>query len=370
MGRWKLEVGKQIKSINLKNKKYKLHIMKNILLLALLSLGLFSCSNNSEKSTEPEPLSKDYTALETKAKLFFGTLPEYAENKENPLTPEKVALGKALYYDVRLSKDNTQSCNTCHNLDTYGVDNLPVSPGNDEGAFGTRNSPTTLNAALHLSQFWDGRMKDVEEQAGGPILNPVEMAMPSEKAVEDRLAGIEEYRKMFKEAFPESEKAITYQNVQKAIGAFERKLITPTRFDDFLAGNSEALTNEEKDGLETFMGVGCTTCHIGNVLGGNMFQKFGLYGNYWEYLGSKKIDEGKFETTQKESDKYIFKVPSLRNIAKTGPYLHDGSLTSLEETIKIMGHLQLNKELTDTEVSQIMTFLNTLTGEVPEELKM
>lgn len=343
--------------------------MKKTLLLALLAVGLFSCNSNSEKEAKIETPAKDYSELEAKAKAFFGVLPEYAENKDNPMTAEKVALGKALYYDVRLSKDNTQSCNTCHNLDTYGVDNNPVSAGNDEGAFGTRNSPTTLNAALHIAQFWDGRNKDVEEQAGGPILNPVEMAMPSEAAVEERLEGIAEYKEMFAAAFPESDKAISFVNVQKAIGAFERKLITPTKFDDFLAGNSDALSNEEKDGLEVFMGVGCTTCHLGNALGGNMFQKFGLHGNYWEHLGTEKVDEGKFEATQKEADKYIFKVPSLRNIVKTGPYLHDGSLTSLEETVKVMGKLQLNKDLTDQEVSQIMTFLNTLTGEVPAELK-
>ena len=160
------------------------------------------------------------------------------------------------------------------------------------------------------------------------------------------------------------------KNIQKAIGAFERKLITPTKFDDFLAGKSDALTNEEKDGLETFMEAGCTSCHLGNALGGNMFQKFGIFGNYWETTKSAKIDEGKFEATKNEADKYVFKVPSLRNVVKTGPYLHDGSLTSLEETIRIMGKLQLNKELTDVQVKQIMTFLETLTGEVPAELKM
>lgn len=343
--------------------------MKNTLILALLVVALFSCNSKSEKEVAAEPI-KDYSALEEKAKIFFGILPEYAENTENPITPEKIALGKALYYDVRLSKDNTQSCNTCHNLDTYGVDNLAVSPGNNEGAFGARNSPTTLNAALHIAQFWDGRMKDVEEQAGGPILNGVEMAMPSEKALEERLSGFKEYQEMFKAAFPESKNAITYINVQKAIGAFERMLITPSKFDDFLAGNSNALTNDEKDGLETFMEVGCTTCHLGVSLGGNMFQKFGIHGNYWEHTKSAKIDDGKFEVTQNEADKYIFKVPGLRNIVKTGPYLHDGSVESLEETVRIMGKIQLNKELTDLQVTQIMTFLETLTGEVPAELKM
>lgn len=332
--------------------------------------GLVACGDEKTETKEIETTSeeKELTELQKRAKTLFGELPEIADNPENPITEEKVILGKQLYFDVRLSKDNTQSCNTCHNLNTFGVDNLPTSPGND-GKNGTRNSPTVLNAALHASQFWDGRNKDVEEQAGGPILNPVEMAMPSEEFVIERLSGIKEYKELFAKAFPQEEQPITYKNLQKAIGAFERKLITPSKFDDYLAGNDEALNEQEKRGLETFMTTGCITCHSGNALGGQLIQKFGLFGNYWELTKSDRIDEGRFEVTQNEADKYFFKSPSLRNVEKTYPYFHDGSVANLNEAVKIMAKLQLNKELTEEETNDIVAFLNTLTGDVPQEFK-
>lgn len=333
---------------------------------AVALTALIACGNEKTETKEVE--QKELTELQERAKTLFGELPEIADNPENPITEEKVILGKQLYFDVRLSKDNTQSCNTCHNLNTFGVDNLPTSPGND-GKNGTRNSPTVLNAALHASQFWDGRNKDVEEQAGGPILNPVEMAMPSEEFVIERLSGIEEYKELFAKAFPQEEQPITYKNLQKAIGAFERKLITPSKFDDYLAGNDEALNEQEKRGLETFMTTGCITCHSGNALGGQLIQKFGLFGNYWELTKSDRIDEGRFEVTQNEADKYFFKSPSLRNIEKTYPYFHDGSVKDLNKAVKIMAKLQLNKELTDEETNDIVAFLNTLTGDVPQEFK-
>lgn len=218
-------------------------------------------------------------------------MPTIAENPENELTDAKVALGKMLYFDNRLSKDNKQSCNTCHNVATYGVDNQQFSLGND-GKPGGRNSPSTFNAALHFAQFWDGREPSVEAQAGGPILNPVEMAMPSEDAVVKKLKGIKEYLAAFAAAYPNEKEAITYENLKKAIGAYERKeLITSSRFDEYLAGKEDALSNEEKKGLQTFMQSGCLTCHTGNLVGGNMYQKFGLMGgNYWEHTGSKIID--------------------------------------------------------------------------------
>ena len=333
---------------------------------AVALTALIACGN--EKTETKEVKQKELTELQERAKTLFGELPEIADNPENPITEEKVILGKQLYFDVRLSKDNTQSCNTCHNLNTFGVDNLPTSPGND-GKNGTRNSPTVLNAALHASQFWDGRNKDVEEQAGGPILNPVEMAMPSEEFVIERISGIEEYKELFAKAFPQEEQPITYKNLQKAIGAFERKLITPSKFDDYLAGNDEALNEQEKRGLETFITTGCITCHSGNALGGQLIQKFGLFSNYWELTRSDRIDEGRFEVTQNEADKYFFKSPSLRNIEKTYPYFHDGSVKDLNEAVKIMAKLQLNKELTDEETNDIVAFLNTLTGDVPQEFK-
>lgn len=333
---------------------------------AVALTALIACGDEKTETKEVE--QKELTELQERAKTLFGELPELVDNPENPITEEKVILGKQLYFDVRLSKDNTQSCNTCHNLNTFGVDNLPTSPGND-GKNGTRNSPTVLNAALHTSQFWDGRNKDVEEQAGGPILNPVEMAMPSEEFVIERLSEIEEYKALFAKAFPEEEQPITYKNLQKAIGAFERKLITPSKFDDYLAGNDEALNEQEKRGLETFMTTGCITCHSGNALGGQLIQKFGLFGNYWELTKSEKIDEGRFEVTQNEADKYFFKSPSLRNIEKTYPYFHDGSMKNLDKAVKIMAKLQLNKELTDKETNDIIAFLKTLTGDVPQEFK-
>lgn len=337
---------------------------------AIAFTALIACGDEKTETKEVEttPETKELTELQERAKTLFGELPEVVDNPENPITEEKVILGKQLYFDVRLSKDNKQSCNTCHNLNTFGVDNLPTSPGND-GKNGPRNSPTVLNAALHASQFWDGRNKDVEEQAGGPILNPIEMAMPSEEFVVERLSGIEEYKELFAKAFPEDEQPITYKNLQKAIGAFERKLITPSKFDDYIAGNNEALNEQEKRGLETFMTTGCITCHSGNALGGQLIQKFGLFGNYWELTKSDRIDEGRFEVTQNEADKYFFKSPSLRNVEKTYPYFHDGSVNELNKAVKIMAKLQLNKELTEEETNDIVAFLNTLTGDVPQEFK-
>jgi cytochrome c peroxidase len=337
--------------------------MKKLLFILAIPL-IISCSNNSTSETAKED---KYPELTTKARSIFAVLPVDAETAENPLTIEKVALGKMLYFDNRLSKDDKQSCNTCHDLAKFGVDNKALSEGND-GTLGVRNSPTTLNSALHFVQFWDGREPDVEAQAGGPILNHIEMAMPSEKALIDKLAAIEEYKIAFSKAYPEDNPAITFDNLKKAIGAFERKLITPSKFDDYIGGNQAALTDGEKEGMRTFMDVGCTTCHSGRLLGGMMYQKFALYGNYWDYTKSSKIDEGRFEVTKQESDKYMFKVPSLRNIDKTGPYFHDGSVASLDEAITIMGQTELNKELSGMQVMQIKTFLSTLTGELPTTL--
>lgn len=343
--------------------------MKHFLSFLLIGALVVSCGSSTTKEKSNEIEIGQYGGLAEKAKPLFGTLPAIAESPENPITAEKVALGKKLYFDVRLSKDNTISCNSCHNLNTAGVDNLSVSPGNDEGTFGGRNSPTVLNAALHISQFWDGRNKDVEEQAGGPILNPVEMAIPTKAFLEERLAGIEEYQIAFAAAFPDEENPIQYINVQKAIGAFERKLITPSPFDAFLAGDDKALTDAQKAGLDKFISVGCIACHSGNLLGGTMYQKFGTFANYWEATGSDPIDEGRFEVTQNEADKYMFKVPSLRNIAGTHPYFHDGSVSDLGESIKIMAKLQLNRDLSEDEVASMVEFLNALTGDLPDELK-
>ena len=342
-------------------------------LLALTALALFGCNSEPKETTETNEAkvveTDAYPELMGKAKTIFGVLPAIAENANNPITDEKVALGKKLYFDKQLSKDNTISCNSCHDLAAFGVDNLAVSPGNDEGTFGDRNSPTVYNAAFHISQFWDGRAFDVEEQAGGPILNPVEMAIPSEEFLIERLLKDAEYPMLFAEVFPDATEPLTYENIQLSIGAFERTLTTPSRFDAYLDGDAKALTNKEKEGLKTFIDVGCITCHTGNLLGGNMYQKFGLISNYWDETQSENIDEGRFKETQIESDKYVFKVPTLRNIEKTGPYFHDGSVADLNKSVIIMGRVQLNKELSPKETVAIVTFLKSLTGEIPEEFR-
>lgn len=333
-----------------------------------------SCGDHSEthehnqKAFEHGEHMRLDAQIAKKARMIFQPIASVAENPENPITEEKVKLGKMLYFDKRLSKDGNISCNSCHNLATAGVDNLPTSPG-DDGGFGDRNSPTVLNAAHHFVQFWDGRNKDVEEQAGGPILNPVEMAIPSKEFLIERLKGVDMYKDMFAAAYPESNDPITYWNIQKAIAAFERTLTTPTRFDDYLKGDSKALTLAEKEGLKAFMDAGCITCHSGAAVGGNMFQKFGLYKDYWHYTGSEHIDEGRFAVTKNEADKYIFKVPSLRNIHETGPYFHDGSVEDLAEAVKIMAEINANNKLSDEEVDKILTFLDALSGDLPEDVK-
>ncbi|MFA7484353.1 MAG: cytochrome-c peroxidase [Vulcanimicrobiota bacterium] len=288
----------------------------------------------------------------------FKPLP--AEMSKEPLDKGMIDLGRMLYYETRLSKDGTISCNSCHDLKSYGVDGEPTSPG--VGAQrGGRNSPTVYNAATHISQFWDGRSPDVEDQAKGPITNPVEMAMSDGTEVEARIREIPEYREHFAKVFPTEKEPVTLDNAAKAIGAFERGLVTPDRFDDYLKGDLTALEQKELVGLKTFIDFGCASCHNGVALGGGQYQKLGLMRPY------PSEDLGRFEVTGEERDKQKFKVPSLRNIHETGPYLHDGSLSSLDETIRIMAEHQLNKEISDQEVQQISDFLSALTGEIPHD---
>jgi cytochrome c peroxidase len=236
-------------------------IMKKLLTLLIpIITALTACSDGSmspeaKQAAEEERASERYDKLLSDKLNAFQPLPFKAENPDNPESAAKIKLGHVLYYDTRLSKDGNNSCNSCHNLATYGVDNLPTSPG-DLGENGDRNSPTTLNAALHFKQFWDGRAADVEEQAGGPVLNPIEMNIPSKAFMEQRLKDVPMYQRLFAEAFPESGNPITYDNMQRAIGVFERQFLTPSRFDDYLRGKKEALTLNEKKGLLSFVLVG------------------------------------------------------------------------------------------------------------------
>ncbi|MER0216157.1 MAG: cytochrome-c peroxidase [Nitrosomonas sp.] len=289
----------------------------------------------------------------TTLKQFFEPLPaSIIDEKKNAAL---IALGKKLYLDPKLSVNDTISCNSCHQLNNFGVDSQPTSPGH-EGKRGGRNSPTTFNAALHIAQFWDGRAKDVEEQALGPILNPIEMGMPSEAAVVDKLKKIDEYKAMFAEAFKDEKDPIQYKNIGKAIGAFERTLITPSRFDDFLKGDENALNDAEKRGLQKFVHMGCANCHNGVAIGGNSYKKIGLVEEY------KTSDEGRFAVTGLETDKKVFKVPSLRNITKTAPYFHDGSIKTLDEAIEEMAEHQLGRKVGPGFVEDVKAFLGALTA--------
>lgn len=299
--------------------------------------------------------SEKTVELQKKAKTNFGTMPDKMPGSEND-TEARIALGKKLYFDTILSENKTQSCNSCHNVNgkAGGVDNLPTSPG-AFGKNGDRNSPTVLNAGFHTAQFWDGRSKDLQDQAKGPVLNPVEMALPSEGEAVKRLKAHEEYPDLFAKAFPSADPAITYDNMAEAIAAFERTLITYDRLNDFVKGDHKALSKEEQEGLDLFLTTGCATCHNGVTLGGNSFRKVGQIHEY------KTEDTGRYNVTKNPDDKYIFKVPSLRNIAITGPYFHDGSVKTLESAVELMAYHQLDKKLKEDEIQKIVKFLDTLT---------
>jgi cytochrome c peroxidase len=327
-------------------------------LAAVVSAVLLAACGQAPES-EPATTGPDTAALRQQAAALFGVLPEEASSEANPVTDAKIALGRMLYYDTRLSKNHDVSCNSCHQLDAFGVDGEPTSEGH-KGQRGDRNSPTVYNAALHLAQFWDGRAADVEEQAKGPVLNPVEMAMPSEEAVLVVLRSIPGYAPLFQAAFPEDADPISYDNMARAIGAFERRLLTPGRLDAFLEAADSALSDAELAGLETFVSVGCIQCHVGPAIGGTSYQKLGRANPY------PTSDPGRFALTGEETDRHVFKVPSLRNIERTGPYFHDGSVGSLDEAIRRMGEYQLGRSLSPEEVASIHAFLASLTGEVDE----
>ena len=294
-----------------------------------------------------------------KYKRFFKPLPALPPvPADNPLTPEKVKLGKMLYYDPRLSRSKIISCNTCHNLSLGGDDNVKTSLG-DHWKTGGRNAPTTLNSGFLKVQFWDGRAPTLEEQAKGPIQAHVEMNATPELVIR-RLKAIPEYVELFKKAFPGEKDPVTFENIVKAIAAFERTLNTPNSpFQRYLLGEANALTKEQKEGMALFVKYGCTACHNGPVLSDGQFHKF-----KWNN------DLGRYKVTKNPADKYKFRTPQLLNVAVTAPYFHDGSVNSLEEAVKIMAEKELGKKLSDAEAKKIAAFLRSLTGEVPLEARI
>jgi cytochrome c peroxidase len=330
-------------------------------------VGLIAACSNPADTAQEEPVidGGDGAVVEAAAEpvrdprlALFLPLPTLMESASNPITLAKVNLGRKLYYDARLSKNHDVSCNTCHLLDKYGVDGLATSVGHLEQV-GGRNAPTVYNAAGHIAQFWDGRSPDIEDQAKGPPLNPIEMAMPGEAAIVAVLNSIPGYVSLFAAAFPDDAEAITYDNMAKAIGAFERGLLTPTGFDDYLAGDNDALNELEIAGLTAFLDAGCGTCHAGPYVGGAMYQKLGLV-KPWDL----DEDQGRYDVTGEEADRQFFKVPSLRNIAETGPYFHAGSVKSLNEAVRLMADHQLGIPVTNEQVISIIAFLNSLTGDI------
>lgn len=293
---------------------------------------------------------------------MFQPLPESIENPKNPFNDAKLELGRKLFFEKRLSLDHTISCHSCHDLKRYGQTGTALPVGISDQRPG-RNSPTVFNAAIHVAQFWDGREPDVEAQAKGPILAGAEMGMPSGDYAVKVLKSIPGYVDLFKKAFPKENDSLTYDNVGNAIGAYERKLMTPSRFDQFLKGDDKALTKAEQKGLMTFISTGCTTCHNGMGVGGHLFQKLGLV-KAWPDLK----DKGRSEVTGNEADRFYFKVPSLRNITETAPYLHDGSVKELDVMVKKMAEHQLGRVLSDEDTESIVTFLKALKGDLPKDL--
>ncbi|PCI27985.1 MAG: cytochrome C peroxidase [SAR324 cluster bacterium] len=299
------------------------------------------------------------------AQQLFKPIPTFPQHKvENPATLPKLELGKMLYFEPRISSSGLLSCNTCHNVGLGGIDLQETSIGHG-WAKGPRNAPTVLNAVFNIAQFWDGRAKDLEQQAKGPVQASVEMnATPAR--VEKTLQSIPRYVQMFQDAFPGQKDPVTFDNMAKVIEVFEATLITPdSQFDRYLLGDKNALNREEQTGLELFINKGCSSCHNGVNIGGSAYYKFGVVK-----MPNSKIlpagDKGRYAVTKNKDDEYVFRAGTLRNIELTAPYFHSGTVFSLKEAVSIMGTAQLGIELSDRETNHLVTFLKTLTGKQPD----
>jgi cytochrome c peroxidase len=307
------------------------------LALALLSLA---CSAQSAFAQASEPIKPIPTEIK--------------------VDERKAALGEKLFSDKRLSKDNTVSCASCHALTNGGVDRTAVSTGIG-GVKGPINAPTVFNAGFNFRQFWDGRASSLEEQAAGPVHNPKEMGSNWQEVI-GKLSADKELIALFKAAYPDGVQA---KNIQSAIAEFERSLVTPNaKFDRYLRGEKNALSEDEQKGYQLFKNYGCVACHQGVNVGGNMYQVFGVMGDYFKQRGNMtEADLGRYNVTKNEADKHMFKVPSLRNVAVTPPYFHDGSVKTLPEAVEVMFRYQLGRSAPQSDKDLIVKFLQTLTGE-------
>ena len=287
--------------------------------------------------------------------ILFAMEPITPIKLPTALNHKKVKLGEKLFFDTRLSRDNTVSCANCHNLEDGGDDNLQFSFGIN-GQEGNINSPTVLNATNNFRQFWDGRAKDLQEQAAGPIENPVEMGFTFKELIPK--LNKTEYKKLFEKIY---EEGITKSTITDAIAEYEKTLVTPNApFDKYLEGKKDAISEKQKKGYELFKSKGCISCHHGVNLGGNLYSKFGVVES------SETSSFGRYNVTHKKRDMYYFKVPSLRNVTMTAPYFHDGRTSDLKEAIEIMAQLQLGRHFTKEEVDNIESFLHSLKGDIPE----
>lgn len=292
--------------------------------------------------------------------------------KDNPMTKEKIELGKMLFFDPRLSKDGTISCNSCHNVMFHGGDGRPVGVG-VHGQRGGRGSPTVWNSAFNSTQFWDGRAATLEEQAKGPLINDVEMGMGTHKFVIERLKQIPGYVSAFKKAFPKEKDSITIDTMAKAIATYERTLITPNSpFDKYVQGNKKAMSADAVKGMKLVEEIGCTSCHSGVNFSGEEKMGVGNFKPFPQIPGSKYdkmydllSDPGRFEVTKLDEDKNFWRVPTWRNVAINAPYFHNGQVKTLDEAVRVMAKTQLDLELKEEQVNQIVAFLNALTGEFP-----
>ncbi len=306
----------------------------------------------------------------------WEALPKQAPSPaDNPQTAAKVELGKTLFFDPRLSEHGTLSCNSCHNVMGGGDDNRPNSIGMHD-ARGGRSAPSVWNAAFLSAQFWDGRAATLEDQAKGPITNPIEMGMSDAKVAIERLQAIPDYLPLFKAAFPESREPLTMDNVAKAIAAYERTLITPdTPYDRYVRGDKKALDAQQLRGMQTFAEVGCNACHMGANFSGpalpageGFFMKFpNIAGSEYDKKYDLLADTGRHSVTGKDSDRHLWRVPTLRNVALTAPYLHNGKVATLDEAVRLMAKTQLNKELTPAQVKDLVAFLGSLSGNFPQQ---
>jgi cytochrome c peroxidase len=348
-------------------------VLRSARVLAVgLGFAAAACQQGANKAATPPvtgaageaALAATTDPLILRARALFAPIPAKAPDLPgNPATPEKVALGAKLFFEPRLSATHSISCASCHNIGLGGADNSPTSSG-FHGTRGGRNSPTVLNAAFNFVQFWDGRAKDLEEQAGGPMVNPVEMASPKQHVAE-QLRALPAYRDDFARVFPGDADPLSLANAQKAIAVFEATLTTPNApFDRYLRGDAAALNPAQKAGLTLFMDKGCTACHAGVNIGGGMYAKFGAVAAP-DAKYRPAVDKGRGGVTGKAADDYSFKVPTLRNIALTAPYFHTGSEQDLAKVVDVMARAQLGQTLRPDEITQLVAFLGSLTGDQP-----